>query len=152
VGAGGWGVQRQLAPLDKFSPERRAQVRLLGFQSRSTVLALIRGAKATLFPSLVEGFGLPAAESMALGTPVLASRVGGLVEVTGKAAVIVDPLDVSSISAGIQVLDSDDSLRESLAAAGEVQAERFSSAAYIQRLESLFAALRVNKTRSARLR
>jgi glycosyltransferase involved in cell wall biosynthesis len=145
VGAPGWDVSRQLAPLERFGPEQRAQVRLLGYQARATVLALIRGAKATLFPSLVEGFGLPAVESMALGTPVLASRVGGLVEVTGKAAVIIDPLDVSSISAGIRALDSSESLRQSLTAAGYSQAELFSSAAYIQRLETLFAGLRANK-------
>jgi glycosyltransferase involved in cell wall biosynthesis len=54
-----------------------------------------------LYPSLYEGFGLPVIEAMACGTPVVTSRSTAMEEVAGGAAVLVNPLDVSSIAEGI---------------------------------------------------
>jgi glycosyltransferase involved in cell wall biosynthesis len=62
---------------------------------------LYRGARLVLYPSLYEGFGLPVIEAMACGTPVVTSRSTAMEEVAGGAAVLVDPLDVSSIADGI---------------------------------------------------
>jgi glycosyltransferase involved in cell wall biosynthesis len=68
--------------------------------------ALYSAARAVAFPSLYEGFGLPALEAMACGTPVLVSDRGSLPEIVGDSAVIVDPLDVTAIASGLrQILD-----------------------------------------------
>lgn len=142
VGSTGWDLTRQLAPLDRCTPEQRARIRLIGYQPRDKVLALVKGAKATLFPSLAEGFGLPAVESMALGTPVLASNVGGLGEVAGSAALIVDPLDVGAMAEGIRALDRNRQLRSSLSRAGLAQAELFSAPAYERRVAAFFKQIR----------
>ena len=63
--------------------------------------SLYRGARCLVFPSLYEGFGIPILEAMACGTPVVTSRGGATEETAGGAAVLVDPLDVEAIAAGI---------------------------------------------------
>ena len=66
-------------------------VRFLGFQPHETLAAFYRLARAFVFPSLYEGFGLPPLEAMACGTPVVTSNVSSLPEVAGGAALLVDP-------------------------------------------------------------
>ncbi|GGE89014.1 glycosyltransferase family 4 protein [Sphingomonas prati] len=100
---------------------------------------LVAHATALLFPSLDEGFGLPAVEAMAAGTPVLTSSTGALAEVTGGAALGVNPTDASAIAAGIARLAGDAGLRVRLAGAGRLRAERFSRARFAARLRAVYA-------------
>ena len=74
----------------------------VGEVSDGELAALYRGARAFAFPSLYEGFGIPVLEAMACGAPVVTSRGGATEEVAGGAAVLVDPLDVAAIAAGIE--------------------------------------------------
>lgn len=69
-----------------------------GFVTVPELAALYRGAIALVMPSLDEGFGLPVVEAMAAGTPVIASGIPALVEVTGGAASFVDPFSIESIA------------------------------------------------------
>ncbi|HSW69026.1 MAG TPA: glycosyltransferase family 1 protein [Gammaproteobacteria bacterium] len=85
-----------------------------------------RGAEAVVFPSLYEGFGLPVAEGMASGVPVLTSNVTSMPEVAGDAALLVDPFDVGSISAGIEKIVNDAPLRKQLVERGLERAKLFS--------------------------
>ena len=89
-------------------------VRFLGFQPMETLAAFYRLARAFVFPSLYEGFGLPPLEAMACGTPVVTSNVSSLPEVAGGAALLVDPHDVDSIADGIVRAVTDETLRGGL--------------------------------------
>ena len=82
------------------------------------MISLIRGARALLFPSLYEGFGLPVLEAMALGAPVMTSNVSSLPELAGAAALLVDPYDINKMAAVIRALDNDADLRRDYAARG----------------------------------
>jgi glycosyltransferase involved in cell wall biosynthesis len=118
---------------------RRAdRVRLYDYLPFSLLVSLIRGAKATLLPSLYEGFGLPVLESMLLGTPVLASTQGSLPEIAGEAALLVDPYDARAIRRGITALDRDADLRAELTRRGVAQAAKFSTQTYQARLAELY--------------
>ena len=88
VGARGWGGVDPPGWVGEVSDEELA--------------ALYRGARCLVFPSLYEGFGIPVLEAMACGTPVVTSAGGATEEVAGAAAVLVDPLDVDAIAAGIE--------------------------------------------------
>ncbi len=103
------------------------------------LVSLIRGARAVLFPSLYEGFGLPVLEAMLLGAAVMTSNTSSLPEVVGDAALTVDPYDVAGMAQAIRALDSDAGLRARLSAAAPAQADLFSPARYQERLRALYA-------------
>lgn len=86
------------------------RVKFLGFVEDKELPKLYKGALATLYVSLMEGFGLPIIESMASGTPVLTSDISSLPEIAGDAALCVNPYDISAIADGIEKLVNDSSL------------------------------------------
>jgi len=90
----------------------KKNVQMLGYQERKTVVELYRHARALVFPSRFEGFGIPILEAFHTGTPVVTSQFGSCREVAGDAAIIVDELDPVSIAAGVeQVLEDVDRCR-----------------------------------------
>lgn len=88
--------------------------------------ALLSGATAFVFPSLYEGFGLPAAEALACGTPVIASSRSSLPEVVGEGGVLVEPADVEALAEAMEALLVDDVLRAELQQRALTQAAKFS--------------------------
>ena len=100
-------------------------IRSLGFIADADLPALYHAADAFVFPSLYEGFGLPALEAMACGCPVLSSTRGSLGEVIADAAETVDPEDIDELQLKLTRLASDASLRERLRTAGLKRAQQF---------------------------
>ncbi len=129
AGAGFHSNHGSLAQRVEHSPELKARVHFTGYLSDADLVALYSSARAAAMPSYSEGFGLPAIEAMACGTPVLSSKLGALPEVVGDAGLYFDPFDSSAIAAAIVRIVNDDELRDSLgrkalARAGEFSWER----------------------------
>jgi glycosyltransferase involved in cell wall biosynthesis len=101
------------------------RVRLLGHVPEGTLPGLYSAAELLAFPSLYEGFGLPAIEAMACGTPVCASSTTGLGEAVGDGGLTFDPRSPEEIAECMRQLLEDTALRESLIALGLERAARF---------------------------
>jgi glycosyltransferase involved in cell wall biosynthesis len=141
VGSRAWLSEPETALLDHHlgaSTSSPPRLILLEYLSREMLVRLIRMARAMLFPSISEGFGLPILESMQLGTPVLTADRGAMAEVAGGAALLVDPYDVGAITQGIRTVDASAALRQELAEAGPIRAAFFSGDAYLERLKQLY--------------
>lgn len=151
VGKRAWLEEQELALLypDLVQVQRLAgetirrddRVRVYDYLPFSTLVSLIRGAKAVCFPSLYEGFGLPALEAMSLGTPVIASRTGALAETAAEGAVLVDPYDVSDIAAAIRRLDRDADFAAAMAQKGVARAQVYAPDVYAARMAAFYAGL-----------
>jgi len=124
VGARGWltgELERRLEPL-----ERGGQVKRLGYVLQEDLPLIYAGAHAFVFPSLYEGFGLPVLEALASGTPTLTSNRSSLPEVAGDAALLVDPENVDTLTAGLERLLTDAEWRAQATERGLRQARQFS--------------------------
>ncbi len=113
-------------------------VRFLGFVPIEVLRIFYDAAKVFVFPSLYEGFGLPPLEAMAHGTPVVTSNTSSLPEVTGNAAVLVNPENVFEIMRAVHRVLVDQSLREKLKQRGYEQSSRFSWDDSVRRILSAY--------------
>lgn len=125
VGPPSWGAQETLRPL-LARARTDTSVRLTGYVSDEALHALYDGARALVFPSLYEGFGLPALEAMAHGTPVITSNTSALPEIVGEAGLLVDPIFPQAIAGAMRQLLGDDDLCRLLSARGLERAKLFS--------------------------
>jgi len=101
------------------------RVHFLDWVPEADLPGLYALATLVVLPSLVEGFGLPALEAMACGTPVLAANASALPEVVGEAGVLVDPYDVEALTDAMRELLRDAALRLRLGEAGRKRAATF---------------------------
>lgn len=100
-------------------------LRYLGYVPERDLPGLFRAAKFFVYPSLYEGFGLPPAQALAAGVPVLTSGVSSLPEVCGPGAIYVDPLSQAEITHAFSRLIAEAALRGELAKAGRVHVGQF---------------------------
>ena len=104
-------------------------IRFLAWVDQAELEGLYAAAACFVFPSLLEGFGLPVLEAMARGVPVSCSSRGALGEVAGDAALVFDPESEAAIAATIERLIGDPATADRLRAAGRERAARFTWAA-----------------------
>src|SRR5499426_1250684 len=98
---------------------------LTGYVADADLPALYRAAKAFVYPSLFEGFGLPPLEAMACGTPVVTSDISSLPEIAGDAALLIDPNDERALANALIEIMNNDRLRAELRVKGIAQAKKF---------------------------
>ncbi|MEA3309614.1 MAG: glycosyltransferase family 1 protein [Chloroflexota bacterium] len=101
-------------------------VRFTGFIAETDKAALYRGARAFLFPSLYEGFGLPPLEALTCGVPVVASNAASLPAVVGAGGVLVSPTDIEGLTEALLRLLTDEACYRQKRQAALEQAARFS--------------------------
>jgi len=99
AGPSGWGP----GGLESEAQSLRVSERIVfpGYLSDEDLAAVMASSEAVVFPSIYEGFGLPALEACAVGVPIVAGRVGSINEILGDLPYWCDPLDVSSILGAI---------------------------------------------------
>jgi glycosyltransferase involved in cell wall biosynthesis len=102
-----------------------SRVRLLGFVEDAALPHLYATARAMLFPSLFEGFGIPILEAQASGLPVAASNVSSIPEVVGEGGLLFDPADPAAIASAIERIALDETLRGELVRKGSENAEEY---------------------------
>jgi glycosyltransferase involved in cell wall biosynthesis len=128
-------------------------VRYVGYVPKEDLPYFYRGARALVFPSLFEGFGIPIVEAFCCDCPVICSNTTSCPEIAGEGALLIDPSNPHKISAAIQKLDRDDSLRERLVIAGRNLADQFRNNRLAERtLEQLVAAIERNRNQTASVR
>jgi alpha-1,3-rhamnosyl/mannosyltransferase len=124
VGGSGWGesVQPMVDGLGRYAKD----VVVTGYVADEMLPLLYRRALAFVYPSLYEGFGLPVLDAMTMGAPVITSNISSIPEITGNAAVLVDPTSVDEIADALCQLVEDSELRKRLSADGLGRAAQFS--------------------------
>ncbi len=122
----GSGRPALMAELAALAERTGASVELKRYVPIDDLPALYRGARLVAIPSLAEGFGLPALEAMACGTPVVAANTSSIPEVVGDAGLLVDPRDEDAIADAILRLLTDEPLQRELIARGLTRAACFS--------------------------
>jgi glycosyltransferase involved in cell wall biosynthesis len=133
------GVELRVAGARGWGDVTMNGIRWLGEVDDDELARLYRGARALVYPSLYEGFGIPILEAMQAGTPVVTSRGGATEEVAGGAAVLVDPDDASSIAEGLAEADR---RRDELRALGFARARAFSWSDVAERTLGVYEAAR----------
>ena len=124
TGGKGWKYENLLKMIENHP--NRARIHLTGFVDDKHLPALLSAAEFLVYPSILEGFGLPILEAMACGTPVITSNVSSMPEIAGGAASLIDPHSVNSISHAINQLSDSKDLREELSRKGLERVKQFS--------------------------
>lgn len=121
----GAGIRERLEG-EPLSRELGSAVQVPGLLAHEDMPALYSMARALVFPSVYESFGIPIIEAMSCGCPVITSSRGACAEVSGDAALLVDPDDTAALAAAIVRVSADDALRQTLQERGLARAARFS--------------------------
>jgi len=124
VGPKAWLSGETFRALDGNAAKK--DVLLTGYVPRTDLPYFYSAASVFVYPSICEGYGLPVVEAMACGTPTIASRGSSLEEISGGAAILVDPFSCDAIAAAIEEVLSDSDLQVKLATLGRERSRQFS--------------------------
>jgi glycosyltransferase involved in cell wall biosynthesis len=123
AGGDGWGIDEARAAISASGVATR--ILRPGYVDDATLAALFRRAEVIAYPSLVEGFGMPALEALASGTPLVTTSGSALEEIVGDAALLVPPADVEALSHALATVLDDATVAARLRAEGPPRAATF---------------------------
>lgn len=139
VGQRGWlaaGIEAEIARLEALGLARR-----LGYVADEELACLYAGARAFVYPSLYEGFGLPVLEAMACGAPVISSNKASLPEVVGEAGIQIEPEDTAALRDALCRLIEDERECERLIALGRTRSARFTWTSCAERTVQVYRSM-----------
>jgi glycosyltransferase involved in cell wall biosynthesis len=139
AGEDGWGADAFTDACTRAS--HRDRIHRLGYVSDEGRRDLLAGAQVLAYPSRYEGFGFPPLEAMSADLPVVATRAGAVPEVTGDAALLVDPDDEEGLAEALHLALTDDALRARLVERGRARVQSFSWSAAGDQLVDLYCTL-----------
>lgn len=139
VGPYGWRSRRLLGRIERLAP---SGLSYLGRLPRDRQVEVVQAASIFVYPSLYEGFGLPPAEAMACGLPVIVSNRSSLPEVVGEAGLQIDPESAGDLASAIRCLLDQPTLARELGEKARARSRRFDWELSAQQMEEvLFEAL-----------
>jgi hypothetical protein len=124
VGKIGWGMKELHRLIREVDLEE--DVHFIDYILNEDLVSFYNGATLFVYPSFYEGFGLPPLEAMSCGTPVIASNVSSIPEVTADAAILIDPKNIGEIADTMKSLLLNGSLRQKLSFKGLERSKAFS--------------------------
>jgi glycosyltransferase involved in cell wall biosynthesis len=136
AGGKGWLYDEIFARVQQLGLE--AEVIFPGYVSDTEQPLWYRAATAFVYPSLYEGFGIPVAEALACGTPVVTSTLSSLPEAGGGIALTVDPRDIEALAAALHTALNDSAFREKCRSLAPVVIERFSASAMVRQTIAVY--------------
>lgn len=124
VGKKGW----QMDEFFKMIKELKLEDSIIfpGYVPDDDLVKFYNAAEVFVYPSMYEGFGIPVLEALACGCPVITSNTSSMPEITGPAAVLINPADTQDIKKAMQKLLKNEQLRKTLSEQGIEQAKKFS--------------------------
>ena len=136
AGAKGWLYDTIFEKVKRLGLE--TEVIFPGFVSDSEQVLWYQAASAFAYPSLYEGFGIPVAEALACGTPVVTSNVSSLPEAGANLALCVDPYDISALTEALYQALTDDALRKKCQTMAPTIAQQFSAQAMVEKTIAVY--------------
>jgi glycosyltransferase involved in cell wall biosynthesis len=139
--AGSEGYEAQAALRAVADSPAHARIHVTGYISDAEIARWYAKASIFAFPSLDEGFGMPALEAMAAGIPVIAGNRSSLPEICGQAAILVDPASDEELAQAVNLLATDEDLRMKMIAAGKTHAAKFGWNAAVEKTLAVYKEL-----------
>jgi len=133
AGKYGWG--------EDVDGVKNPAIKILGFIPEKDMVALHASAICLAYPSLYEGFGLPLVKSLKVGTPIITSNVSSMPEVSGKAALYVNPNSTEDLTKAITKIVKSPTIRKKLIENGLIQAKKFDWLKTAQQTLSIYQSL-----------
>lgn len=140
AGGKGWLYDKIFEIVKRLELEKK--VVFTGYVDAQDAPILMKGAKAFVFPSLYEGFGMPPIEAMACGTPVITSNVSSLPEVVGDAGIYVNPLSAEEIKSALKTIVQDSERCRELSERGLLRAQGYTWKHSVDILKQVYEKLR----------